>query len=161
MFRCRLAPFRSITSSIHPFLHFYVPSIQPFTYHRQRAAFVPGEATLFSADPRHMELHCMAKQVLIIAFCLLLLASSSQARWGARSGGEKNSDDVVHEVTVATFNSTLAAAPATWAMVEFYAHWYLHDAGLRLPFLLCSTLSFGFKFQYFTRFLSACLRLWA
>jgi hypothetical protein len=109
---------------------------------------VPGEATLFSADLLHMELHCMAEQVLIIALCLLLLASSSQARWGARSGGEKDPDDVVHEVTVATFNSTLAAAPANWAMVEFYAHWYVHDAGLRPPFFLCPTFFFGFKIQY-------------
>lgn len=69
----------------------------------------------------------MANHVLRCAMYLLILASSAQARWGAKSGGDKNSEDLVHELTSATFNLTLAAAPATWAMVEFYAHWYVHE----------------------------------
>lgn len=78
----------------------------------------------------------MANHVLRCAMCLLILASSAQARWGAKSGGDKNSEDLVYELTSATFNLTLAAAPATWAMVEFYAHWYVHDAAL-MSVILC------------------------
>lgn len=34
-----------------------------------------------------------------------------------------SSSSPVHELTAATFNSSIASAPAPWALVEFYAHW--------------------------------------
>lgn len=68
----------------------------------------------------------MGEALKLGLWVLLLLAGGSQAaRWGASSTKEvgKGAGDVVRDLTTSNFNSTLAAAPATWALVEFYAHW--------------------------------------
>ncbi|KAG0560575.1 hypothetical protein KC19_10G191000 [Ceratodon purpureus] len=60
--------------------------------------------------------------------CLLLCAPvpAAHARWGAAHTDLAPPLDPlspVHELTSATFNDSLASAPAPWALVEFYAHW--------------------------------------
>jgi hypothetical protein len=61
--------------------------------------------------------------------CLLLSAPLplTHARWGASHVDLAPPADPlspVHELTSATFNESLASAPAPWALVEFYAHWF-------------------------------------
>ena len=71
----------------------------------------------------------MGEALKLAVWVLLLLAGGSQAaRWGASTTEEvaQAAGNVVHDLTAASFNSTLAAASATWALVEFYAHWYIH-----------------------------------
>jgi thiol oxidase len=60
-----------------------------------------------------------------ILLCLVLSVAApvAQARPGAINQVTLDPLSPVYELTSATFNNTLAAAPTPWALVEFYAHW--------------------------------------
>jgi hypothetical protein len=71
----------------------------------------------------------MVLRLLFPVLFLVLLTSlegGNAARWGSGSAvddGALTSGDLVPALNAETFNSSLLAAPANWALVEFYANW--------------------------------------
>lgn len=71
----------------------------------------------------------MVLRLLFPVLFLVLLTSLegvNAARWGSGSAvddGVLASGDLVPALNAETFNSSLLAAPANWALVEFYANW--------------------------------------